>query len=144
MKACCVLHNMCIDWGLRKLPPGQNQDPDHEREICIEAQRLFNKHNPGIDIDNIPQTEEIHHEDYGPTHRGLLRRRQYIYSHYGGPAPQYQLEPRPPRRGGRGRGRGRGQGRGAVDTSQSRPSTSSRGRGRKVAPPKTKGRSQPY
>ena len=51
MKACCVLHNMCIDWGLRKLPPGQNKDPDHERDIRIDAQRLLNKHNPDIDID---------------------------------------------------------------------------------------------
>ena len=27
VKACCVLHNRCFEWGLHKLKPGQNQDP---------------------------------------------------------------------------------------------------------------------
>ena len=27
VKACCVLHNRCFEWGLHKLMPGQNQDP---------------------------------------------------------------------------------------------------------------------
>ena len=60
VKACCVLHNMCLDWGLRKLRPGQNKDPDHELDIRIEAQKLFNKHNPHLNPDNISQTEEVY------------------------------------------------------------------------------------
>ena len=123
-----VLHNMCLDWGLRKLRPGQNKDPDHELDIRVEAQKLFNKHNPHLNPDNLTQTEEVYQEDYGPTHLGLLCRRQYIYSQYGGPHPEYQLEPRPPGRGlGRGRGRGRGRGGGGVDTAGSSLNTSSRG-----------------
>ena len=121
---------MCLDWGLRKLRPGQNKDRDHELDIRVEAQKLFNKHNPNLNPDNLSQTEEVYQEDYGPTHLaiGLLRRRQYIYSQYGGPRPEYQLEPRPPGRGhGRGRGRGRGRGGGGVDTAGSTLNTSSRG-----------------
>ena len=119
---------MCLDWVLRKMSPGQNKDPDHELDIRVEAQKLFNKHNPHLNPDNLTQTEEVYQEDYGPTHLGLLRRRQYIYSQYGGPSPEYQREPRPPGRGcGRGRGRGRGSGDGGVDTAGSTLNTSSSG-----------------
>ena len=124
VKAFCMLHNMCIDWGLRKLHPRQNNEPYHERDIHINGQRLFNKHNPDIDIVNIPKTEEAYHEDYGPTQRGLLCCQEYIW----GPPPQYQLEPRPPRRGGHGLGRGCEHGRRSVDNSQSGSSNSACGR----------------
>ena len=119
---------MCLDWSLRKLRPGQNKDPDHELDIRVEAQKLLNKHNPHLNPDNLSQTEEVYQEDYGPTHLGLLRRRQYIYSQYGGPGPEYQLEPRPPGRArDRDRGLGRGRGGGGVDTAGSTLNTSSRG-----------------
>ena len=62
----------------------QNKDPDHVLDMRVEAQKLFNKHNPHLNPDNTSQTEEVYQEDYGPTHLGLLHCRQYIYSQYGG------------------------------------------------------------
>lgn len=110
VKACCILHNRCLDWGLRKIPPGQHIDPEHEAGIQKEAQQRFEEHNKGIDAENVP--EGVDASDLGPTREGIARRDRYIYYRYGGARPA-TLD-RVTRGRGRGarRGRGRGRGRG--------------------------------
>ena len=106
VKACCVLHNRCLDWGLHKLKPGQNCDPTMEVDILVEAAGRFQEANQGIEDDILPD-DTPPRRNYGPTHAGVVRRQTYIHSNYGGPAPQNVG-----RGTGRGRGRGRGHGRG--------------------------------
>ena len=36
VKACCVLHNRCLDWGIRKLKPGENRDPTMEADTLVQ------------------------------------------------------------------------------------------------------------
>ena len=114
VKACCILHNRCLDWGLRKLKPGQNRDPTNEMDILVEAAERFEKENGAIDNDDLPD-DPSPRGNYGPTHAGVIRRQTYIHRNYGGPPPATGCRGRGRGRGrggGRVRGRGRGQGRG--------------------------------
>ena len=48
VKACCVLHNRCLDWGIRKLKPGENRDPTMEADILVQAAERFRDANEGV------------------------------------------------------------------------------------------------
>ena len=52
VKACCVLHNRCLDWGLRKLKPGENRDPTMEADILVQAAERFRDANEGVGEDD--------------------------------------------------------------------------------------------
>ena len=41
VRACVVLHNMCIDWGLQALKPEDSYDPEIELDIQQEAAKRF-------------------------------------------------------------------------------------------------------
>ena len=41
VRACVVLHNMCIDWGLQALKPEDSYDPEIEQDIQEEAAKQF-------------------------------------------------------------------------------------------------------
>ena len=129
VKACCVLHNRCIDWGLRKLPPGKSPDPDHEKNIQKLARRRFNEANKR-EADNDDADDEEHglipRRDV--TFDGIMRRKMYIHRNYGGPRPEL---PRVRRGNPSGRGRGRGRGRSQSTPAPTTPrGVQKRGRGR--------------
>ena len=108
------MHNRCLDWGLRKLKPGENCDPTYEMDILVEAAEHFEKENGAIDDNEIPD-DPPPRRNYGPTHAGVIRRQSYIHRNYGGPPPTTGCCGRGRGRGrggGRARGRGHGQGRG--------------------------------
>lgn len=101
IKACVVLHNRCLDWGLRKLKRGQNRDPEYEMNIQVRAHMRFTRYNRDIAQEQLPPEPQR----YGTTNEGIVRRAQYVFTNYGGQAPEVSLRGRP--RSGRGRGRGR-------------------------------------
>ena len=71
VKACCVLHNHCLDWGLRKLKPRQNIDPTVEADILVktaERRSKSGKKDDQLNEDAPPRG------NYGPTHVGVVRR----------------------------------------------------------------------
>ena len=105
VKACIVLHNRCIDWGLRKLKRGQNRDLEHEMDIQVRAHMRFTMYNQEIAEEDLPDEAER----YGATNEGIVRRAQYVFKNYGGPTPQQGVLGR---QRGRVRRRGRGQGQG--------------------------------
>ena len=107
VKACCVLHNRCLDWGIRKLKPSENRDPTMEADILVQAAERFRDANEGVGDDDTHDAAAAAapRGNYGPTHGGVVRRQTYIHRNYGGPPP-------PTGGGGRGRGRGHGRGRG--------------------------------
>ena len=70
VKACVVLHNSCIDWGLRKLKRGQNHDSDHEMNIQVRVHMCFTQYNQKIAEDDLLEERET----YGSTHVGSVRR----------------------------------------------------------------------
>ena len=84
VKACCVLHNRCIDWGLRRMRPGKNKDPEHENKIQNLAHRRFltaNQREVDSDDDgdhDVTQVREVALE-------GIQRCKLYIHKNYGGP-----------------------------------------------------------
>ena len=41
IRACAVLHNMCIDWGMQSLKPRDAHDPEIELQIQTEAANRF-------------------------------------------------------------------------------------------------------
>ena len=102
-----MLQNRCLDWGLRKLKPGQNRDPDIEMLIRVNAHSRFTRQNRHLAEERQLGDEEAP-ENHGPTAAGIFRRDQYIHRNYGGDPPA----PLPVR--GRGYGRGHGRGRGRV------------------------------
>ena len=118
LKACYVLHNHFLDWGLRKLKPSQNRDPTMEADILVEATERFQQENEGIQDDDLPD-DPPPRANYGPTHAGVVRRQSYIHRNYGGPAPAKVGGGRD-RGCGRGccRGRGCGRGRGLEDVAR--------------------------
>ena len=97
VRACVVLHNMCIDWGLQALKPEDSYDPEIELDIQQEAAKR--------------PSRKRDREEYLA---GVRRRNDIFHNHFGGPQPKGAAFPG--RRGGRGRGRGarRGAGRGLV------------------------------
>lgn len=103
VKACCVLHNRCIDWKLRKLRPGQNRDPDLEMEIRVRALSRFRRNNRHILTGEFTANPESEYQP-GSTPEGVYRRQLIIQKRYGGPPPVARL-PREARRGRGGRGR---------------------------------------
>ena len=115
VKACIVLHNRCIDWGLRKLKRGQNRDPEREMDIQVRAHMRFTMYNQEIAEEDLPDEAER----YGAANEGIVRRAQYVFKNYGGPTPQQGVlgRQRGPGRG-RGRGQGRGRGRRAADAQE--------------------------
>ena len=113
VKACIVLHNRCLDWGLRKLKRGQNYNPEHEMNIQVRAQMRFTMYNREIAAEDLPDESER----YGATKEGIVRRAQYVFKNYGGPTPQQGVLGRQ-RVLGRGRGQGRGRGCRATDAQE--------------------------
>ena len=105
VKACIILHNRCIDWGLRKLKRGQNCNPEHEMNIQVRAHMHFTMYNREIAAEDLPDEAER----YGATNEGIVRRAQYVFKNYGRPTPQQGVLGW---QRGRGRGRGQEQGRG--------------------------------
>ena len=67
VKACIVLHNRCIDWGLRKPNRGQNRDPEHEINIQVRAHMRFTMYNQEIAEENLPDGPER----YGTTNESI-------------------------------------------------------------------------
>ena len=106
VKACCgiVLHNWCLDLGIRKLKPGENRDPTMEAEILIEEAERFRDANEGVGDDDSPAAAAPR-VNCGPTYASVVRRLTYVHRNYGGPPP-------PNGGGGKGRGPGHGCGRG--------------------------------
>ena len=133
VKACCVLHNRCFDWGLRKLRPGQNKDPDYENQIQTLARRRFLKYNRQDQEDMDDEDDHDVSLQRNITYDGIMKRKMYIHRNYGGPRPEVARVRRGRGRGARGgvcqaRGRGRGQVVGRVST----PTQSQRGGVRRV------------
>ena len=58
VKACVVLHNRCLDWGLRKLRRSQNRDPEHEMNIQVRAHMRFTRYNLEITAEELPPERE--------------------------------------------------------------------------------------
>ena len=104
VKACVVLHNRCIDWGLRKLRRGHNRDPEHEMNIQVRAHMRFTRYNREISAEEVPPERER----YGSTHDGIVRRARYVFKNYGGPVPRGGVQGRQRGVGDHARGRGRG------------------------------------
>ena len=96
VRACVVLHNMCIDWGLQALKPEDSYDPEIELDVQQEAAKRF--------LRSLKQNRD----------RSVLEVNDIFHNHFGGPQPQGAAFPGC--RGGRGRGRGarRGAGRGLM------------------------------
>ena len=102
VKACGVLHNRCIDWGLRNMRRGQNRDPEHKMNIQVWALMQFNRYNQEIREDKLPSERQ----SYGSTHKGIVRPAQYVFKNYGGPVPSGGVHRR--QREGCRRGHGHG------------------------------------
>ena len=65
VKACCVLHNRCLDWGLHRIRPGMNKDPQYENNIqALACQRFRVANHRKFDEDD--NNDE---EDNDPTQR---------------------------------------------------------------------------
>ena len=88
-----MLHNRCIDWGLRKLRRGQNRDPEHEMNIQVRAHMRFTRYNREITAEEVPPERE-----------------RYVFKNYGGPVPRGGVHGRQRGVGDRAHGRGRGRG----------------------------------
>ena len=113
VRACVVLHNMCIDWGLQALKPEDSYDPEIELDIQQEAAKRFLrslKQNRDRSVLEVRRRKRDREEYLA----GVCRRNDIFHNHFGGPQPKGAAFPG--RRGGRGRGRGarRGAGRGLV------------------------------
>ena len=84
--ACCVLHNMCIEWGISELSPMNNEDPDLEKRIQLDALSSFVESRRYILHNKIPKQQRVplNKSNYL---RGSYRRNMIIHRYDGGPAP---------------------------------------------------------
>ena len=78
VKACCVLHNRCIDWELRRMRPGKNKDPEHENKIQKLARRRFLAANQQL-VDSDDDGDHDATQAREVTLDGILRRKLYIH-----------------------------------------------------------------
>ena len=113
VRACVVLHNMCIDWGLQALKPEDSYDPEIELDIQqVAAKRLLrslkeNRDRSVLEVRHRKWNREEYLAEVG-------RRNNIFHNNFGGPQPQGEAFPG--HRGGRGsvRGARRGASRGLV------------------------------
>ena len=82
--ACCVLHNLCVDWGVSKLSRLYNQDPNIEREIQRTARRRFRRAVRNISEDDVPSVPP--RTPTGSNYQeGLAKRVEVMFRYFGGP-----------------------------------------------------------
>ena len=84
--ACCVLHNMCIEWGVSELSPMNNADPDLEVQIQIDALSSFLEARKDILQNRVPKKHRVP-KDKSNHVKGNYRRQMIIHRYHGGPAP---------------------------------------------------------
>ena len=103
IRACAVLHNMCIDWGMQSLKPRDAHDPEIELKIQTEATNRFLRALRAARNRNGPHVKHLQRkrDDYIA---GLNKRNPILQTYFGGP----RVEPIIPKRWGCGRGRRRG------------------------------------
>ena len=84
--ACCVLHNMCIEWGVSELSPMNNEDPDLEVKIQLNALSSFLEARQHIIANRVPREHRVP-KNMSNSVQGNYRRQMIIHRYHGGPAP---------------------------------------------------------
>ena len=111
IRACVVLYNMCIDWGLQALKPEDSYDPEIELEIQQKSKRFLRflrslKQNRDRSVLEVRRRKR----DQEQYLTGVRRRNDIFHNQFGGPQPQAAAFPG--HKGGRGRSRGARRGAG--------------------------------
>ena len=87
VRACVVLHNMCIDWELQALKPEDSYDPEIELDIQQEAAKWFLrslKQNRDRSVLEVRRRKRDREEYLA----GVRLRNDIFHNHFGGPQPQ--------------------------------------------------------
>ena len=100
-EACCVLHNLCIDWGVRELRSGENKDPEIEQLIQEEAGLRFARAMRRAATARNQPSAPVRERNTRRLIEGQVKRARYIYFNYGGPRPTIRV----PRQRAQGRQR---------------------------------------
>ena len=86
IRACVVLHNLCLDWGLQAVKPKDCYDPEIELEIQQEAAKRFLR---ALQQNRDRSVLEVRHRkrDMADYLAGLRRRNLIYHQYFGGPEP---------------------------------------------------------